>query len=209
MKKINYQKKMEDIIEKLDYKPKLLLHSCCAPCSSYVLQYLNNYFDIILFFYNPNINIADEFEKRYLEQKRFVEEVYGDKIQVIKGKYDPTEFLQAIKGYEKDGEGSERCTKCYELRIRESAKKALEVEAEFFTTTLTISPLKNAEKLNSLGLEYEKTYGVKWLPSDFKKNNGYQNSIKLSREHDLYRQDYCGCSFSKAESMERRNENKL
>lgn len=209
MKKINYQKKMENIIEKLDYKPRLLLHSCCAPCSSYVLQYLNDYFDIILFFYNPNINMADEFEKRYLEQKRFVEEVYGNKIQVIKGKYAPTEFLQAIKGYEKDGEGSERCTKCYELRIRESAKKALEVEADFFTTTLTISPLKNAEKLNSLGLEYEESYGIKWLPSDFKKNNGYQNSTKLSKEHDLYRQDYCGCSFSKAESMERRNENKL
>ena len=204
MKKINYQKEMEKIIENLDYKPKLLLHSCCAPCSSYVLEYLSNYFDIILFFYNPNINIAEEFEKRYLEQKRFVEEVYGDKIEVIKGKYNPLEFLEAIKGYEKDGEGSERCTKCYELRIRESAKKALEVEADFFTTTLTISPLKNAEKLNSLGLEYEKAYRIKWLPSDFKKNNGYQNSIKLSREHDLYRQDYCGCSFSKAESLERR-----
>jgi hypothetical protein len=204
MKKINYQKEMKKIIENLDYKPKLLLHSCCAPCSSYVLEYLSNYFDIIIFFYNPNINIPEEFEKRYLEQKRFVEEIYGNKIQVIKGKYDPNQFLQAIKGYEKDGEGSERCTKCYELRIRESAKKALEVKADFFTTTLTISPLKNAEKLNSLGFEYEKAYGIKWLPSNFKKNNGYQNSIKLSREHDLYRQDYCGCSFSKVESLERR-----
>lgn len=206
MMKINYQKKIEEIIENLDYRPKLLLHSCCAPCSSYVLEYLNNYFDIIIYFYNPNINIADEFEKRYLEQKRFVKKVYGDKIQVIKGKYNPLDFLETIKGYEKDGEGSERCTNCYELRIKKSAKKALEVEADFFTTTLTISPLKNAQKLNTLGEKYEELYGIKWLPSDFKKKGGYQNSIKLSREHELYRQDYCGCSFSKAENIQRRKD---
>jgi len=204
--KINYQMELEKVLEKENNnKKKLLIHSCCAPCNSYVVEYLEKYFDIYIYFFNPNINISGEFEKRYLEQERYVKES-GKIIQVIKGKFDIKDFLQAIKGYELQGEGSERCTKCFELRLENTAKKALELKMDYFTTSLTISPMKDAELLNNIGKKYGDIYNVKWLASDFKKKNGYKNSIELSKKYDLYRQDYCGCSFSKMESELRKTQ---
>lgn len=205
MKK-NYQIELERELKKVEgSKPSLLIHSCCAPCNSHVLNYLKDYFDITVYFYNPNINIPGEFEKRYKEQERYIKEGNLD-VKLIKGPFDPKEFLDAVKGLEKLGERSERCTKCYELRIKMAAEKAKELNIDYFTTSLTISPMKDAQKLNQIGLKYGEVYEVKWLPSDFKKKGGYQESIRLSKEYDLYRQDYCGCSFSKAESIQRANE---
>ncbi len=205
MKK-NYQVELEKTIKSLNgQRPKLLIHSCCAPCNSYVLKYLNEFFHIIIYFYNPNINISGEFEKRYNEQVRYVNEG-GFEVEVIKGHFDPKEFLEAIKGFEKAGEGSERCHKCYELRIKMASLKAKEINVDYYTTSLTISPMKNAQKLNELGYKYEEINGIKWLPSDFKKKGGYLESVKLSTEFGLYRQDYCGCSFSKGESILRNKE---
>lgn len=201
--KIDFNKQMEEIIKECDgNKKKLLIHSCCAPCNSHVLTRLHQVFDIIVYFYNPNINIPGEFEKRYEEQKRFILES-GLDVQLIKGEFESKEFLEAVRGFEKLGEKSERCNKCFSLRIESAAKKAKELSVDFFTTSLTISPMKSAEKLNELGTFYGSIYDVSWLPSDFKKKGGYQNSIKLSNEFSLYRQNYCGCSFSFAESLTR------
>ena len=207
--KINYQKEMEKILRMHTAEgrvPTLLLHSCCAPCSSYVLEYLRQYFDITVLYYNPNITEREEYEKRAAEQKRLIremnEEADGDcknRILVEEGRYDPERFLAAAKGLELVPEGGERCFKCYEIRLREAARIAREQGFDYFTTTLTISPLKNADKLNEIGNRLAEEYGVAFLPSDFKKKNGYKRSVELSEKYGLYRQDYCGCVFSKAE----------
>ncbi len=197
---INYQKELEKIIDEIKNKnehPSLLLHACCAPCSSYCLEYLTEFFDITVFFYNPNIYPEKEYEKRVEEIERFIsEKEFSSQVSLIKGDFIPSDFYSCVKGYEKYPEGSERCFRCYELRLRETAKKAAEGSFDYFTTTLTISPLKNAQKINEIGERLAIEYGVKHLPSDFKKKNGYKRSTELSREFNLYRQNYCGCVFS-------------
>ena len=197
----NYQKLLDKIIEKLpqDGEPKrLLLHSCCAPCSSYCLEYLSQYFEITVFYYNPNIAPEEEYQMRVEEQKVLIRQMTTKyPVHFIEGSYDTKSFYEIAKGLEKVPEGGERCFKCYRLRLEESAKAAKEGNYDYFTTTLTISPLKNAEKLNTIGQELGEKYGVSWMPSDFKKRNGYKRSTELSREYGLYRQNYCGCVFSK------------
>ncbi|MDE7018528.1 MAG: epoxyqueuosine reductase QueH [Lachnospiraceae bacterium] len=180
--------------------PRLFLHSCCAPCSSYVLEYLRDIFRITVFYYNPNISRQIEYRKRVEEQKRLIaaynEKTTGYPISVVEGDYEPERFFEVVKGLEQCPEGGERCFACYELRLRKTAALALAGRYDYFTTTLTISPLKNAPKLNEIGERLAKEYGISWLPSDFKKRGGYQRSIALSKEYDLYRQDYCGCIYS-------------
>jgi hypothetical protein len=211
MNKRNYQRELEQILAGLDEKgegqstgehksSRLFLHSCCAPCSSYVLEYLCGYFEITVFYYNPNIVNKEEYDRRVSEQKRLIEAYNREKrgffIDIIDGDYEPEKFYAAAKGLEKCPEGGERCFKCFDLRLRETAKRAAQGEYDYFATTLTISPLKNADKLNEIGEALSAEYGVKWLPSDFKKKNGYKRSVELSAEYDLYRQNYCGCVFS-------------
>lgn len=188
---------MEKILQKLQTKPKLLIHSCCAPCSSYVLEYLKDYFEITVLFYNPNMIDLEEFEKRYDEQVK-INAALGH-IKLVKIPYENQAFYEAVKGYEHEKEGGERCSKCFELRLREAAQYGADHDFDYFTTTLSISPLKNAQLLNTLGLGIGEKYGIKYLISDFKKKNGYKRSVELSREFDLYRQDYCGCIYSKLE----------
>lgn len=213
----NYQKELDKLLEKQEAgeAPSLFLHSCCAPCSSYVLEYLRRYFRITVFYYNPNISMEAEYQKRVKEQKRLIaaynEQVpaqagaYEGKeemcypINIVEGDYEPQDFFQIAKGLEQCPEGGERCFACYELRLRKTAEAAAEGGFDFFTTTLTISPLKNAKKLNEIGEKLEKEYGVRWLVSDFKKRDGYKRSIELSKEYGLYRQDYCGCVYSRRE----------
>ena len=201
MKTRTVQQQMDDRIENLKKTgevPALFLHSCCAPCSSYVFEYLSQYFDITDFFYNPNISPKEEYEKRVAEIKRLIEsQPHQHEIKFMEGNYDPERFFEIAKGLEKVPEGGERCRRCFELRLRETAKKAKEQGIDLVTTTLTISPLKNADALNEIGERVCKEEGVTWLPSDFKKKGGYARSIELSREYDLYRQNYCGCVFSK------------
>ena len=196
----NYQKELEKIIataESTGEVPRLLLHACCAPCSSYCLEYLSAYFDITVFCYNPNIYPEEEYGYRVSEIKRLIaESEYRHPVKVLEASFEPSEFYTAVKGYEKEREGGERCFICYELRLDETARRAKELGFDYFTTTLTISPLKNAEKINEIGERLAGKYGIKHLPSDFKKKNGYKRSIELSREHNLYRQNYCGCVFS-------------
>jgi hypothetical protein len=211
MNKRNYQKELDKVLEGLTFRPSLLLHSCCAPCSSYVLVYLSRYFDITVLYYNPNIYPPGEFEKRVNEQKRLIETLNTElkreaqhpeeagEIRFIRGEYDPQVFFDMAKGLESLPEGGERCFRCYELRMREAARLAAKGGYDYFTTTLSISPLKNAEKINETGERLEAEYRVKHLPSDFKKRDGYRTSCELSRKYELYRQDYCGCVFSKAE----------
>ncbi|MGE5455549.1 MAG: epoxyqueuosine reductase QueH [Ignavibacteriales bacterium] len=197
--KDNYQlilNKTIDEIKKLDYKPKLLLHVCCAPCSSYVLEYLSSYFNISLFFYNPNIAPKEEYDKRIIELDRFVNEFNND-VKIIEGNYDNNIYEEMIKGLEEEKEGGKRCFKCFNLRLEETAKKALELNFDYFTTTLSISPYKNASVLNNIGKNLENEYKIKYLYSDFKKNDGYKKSIELSKKYQLYRQDYCGCTYSR------------
>ncbi|MDD3339902.1 MAG: epoxyqueuosine reductase QueH [Lachnospiraceae bacterium] len=197
----NYQKKLEKIIDKLQDTgtvPNLLLHSCCAPCSSYVLEYLSRYFSITLFYYNPNISPKEEYEKRVEEQQRLIGAMdLVHPVQFLEGVYDPERFYAMAKGMEGLPEGGERCFACYRLRLEEAAKAALAQKADYFTTTLSISPLKNAQKLNEIGQELAIQYGMAYLPSDFKKKEGYKRSIELSGIYGLYRQNYCGCVFSK------------
>jgi len=204
MNQRNYQKELDKIIDGLGERvPTLFLHSCCAPCSSYVLEYLCRYFRITVFYYNPNISASEEYRKRVEEQKRLVEaynrEEKGYPISVIEGDYEPKLFFDMAKGYEDCPEGGERCFRCFDLRLRETAKRAGAGGYDYFATTLTISPLKNAQKLNEIGQQLSGEYEINWLPSDFKKKNGYKRSIELSAEYELYRQDYCGCAYSKAE----------
>ena len=215
MNKVNYQLELEKVIKKLpNNRQRLFLHSCCAPCSSYCLEYLRQFFAVTVFYYNPNISMPAEYRHRVEEQKRLIRELNAqledenflekcgrpvNLIDFVEGKYDPERFFALAKGLEDCPEGGERCFLCYELRLREAAELAAAGGYDFFTTTLTISPLKNAQKLNEIGQRLAAEYGVACLPSDFKKKGGYQRSIELSREHELYRQDYCGCAFSKAE----------
>ena len=200
--KINYEILMENQlkeIEKTVTKPKLLLHSCCAPCSSAILEFLQNYFDITVYFYNPNITFEEEYYKRLNEQREYHEK-RGYSIKVIEGKYDPREdFFKQVKGLEDRKEGGERCFKCYTLRMEATAQKAKELGFDYFSTVLSISPLKNAQWINEIGEELSEKYGIKFLNGDFKKKNRYLRSTEISREYELYRQDYCGCVFSQME----------
>lgn len=207
----NYQKELEAILckpKEPDLRaPRLLLHSCCAPCSSYCMEYLREYFRITVFYYNPNITEKEEYGKRVKEEIRLIEaynrQEQFEKIEIIEGAYEPDRFLGMAKGLEALAEGGERCFRCYGLRLLETAKLAAREGFDYFTTTLTISPLKNAAKLNEIGERLSEEYGVSWLPSDFKKRGGFARSIELSKEYGLYRQDYCGCLFSKKEGERR------
>jgi len=240
MNVINYQKELDKIIERLQRegrRPSLLLHSCCAPCSSYCMEYLTQYFDITIYYYNPNITDGEEYRHRVEEQQRLIQQFPGVKFE--EGPYDPESFFEIAKGLETVPEGGERCFRCYELRLKQAVEAAKLGGYDYVTTTLTISPLKNSKKLNEIGgelvsgnkvakqesLELESTElesaelestelestehknTLSWLPSDFKKKNGYKRSVELSAQYDLYRQDYCGCIYSKEEA-ERRKSNK-
>ena len=201
MNKINYQKILEQTIAKQEQEgrvPTLLLHSCCAPCSSYCIEYLSQYFKITIFYFNPNITEEAEYRKRVEEQKRFIRE-FSTKypVEFQEGRYEPKEFFEIAHGLEDVAEGGERSFRCYELRLREAAKIAKEQNFDYFTTTLSISPLKNAQKLNEIGKKLSEEWQCSYLYSDFKKKEGYKRSIALSSEYGLYRQDYCGCIFSK------------
>lgn len=203
--KENYHKKMLEIIEDFTSKgevPTLLLHTCCAPCSTTVIQRLSEFFHITVIYYNPNIEPIDEYEKRKKEQIRFLEEYPAkNKVSFLDCDWNHEDFEQMAKGYEKEPEGGLRCHKCYRLRLLYTAKLAKEKKYDFFTTSLTISPYKNSQIINAIGSELEKEYQVAYLYSDFKKDNGYLQSIQNSKEYHLYRQDYCGCSFSKRDSI--------
>jgi hypothetical protein len=213
MNKRNYQKELDKIIEENQREgrvPRLLLHSCCAPCSSYCLEYLAKYFEITVFYYNPNIAPAEEYEKRVEEIRRLVEKLPVEhEVKLVIGKYDPERFYEMAKGMEDIPEGGERCFGCYRLRLEETARMAAEGGFDYFTTSLTISPLKNACKLNEIGEELGEIYRVACLPSDFKKRNGYKRSVELSQEYGLYRQNYCGCVFSKREAQRREDVQKM
>ena len=207
MNRRNYQRELEAVIKENQSKsrvPRLFLHSCCAPCSSYVLEYLSDYFEITVFYYNPNISPEEEYEKRVAEQKHLIQELpVRHPIHLVVGNYEPERFYALSKGLETVPEGGERCFRCYRLRLEETARMAEEGGYDYFATTLTISPLKNAQKLNEIGEELSGIYKVEHLPSDFKKKNGYKRSVELSAEYGLYRQNYCGCVFSKLEQQQR------
>lgn len=195
----NYQRELDALIKAIPSGtvPTLLLHACCAPCSSYCLEYLSNYFSITVYYYNPNIYPESEYSHRSAEVKRLISEMnLKNKVSFIEGEFNPQEFYTCVKGLEKEKEGGERCFKCYRLRLESTAKLAKELGFDYFTTTLSISPLKKAYKINEIGEEIGEIYNVRHLPSDFKKKEGYKRSIELSKEHDLYRQNYCGCVFS-------------
>ena len=202
MNKRNYQKELDRVLEGLKDQPAkhLFLHSCCAPCSSYVLEYLSPYFQITVFYYNPNITASSEYFKRVEEQKRLIERLNQSKehypIAVIEGDYKPEIFLDMAAGMENCPEGGERCFLCYEMRLRETCEYAKAHGFDFFTTTLSISPLKNAAKLNEIGEKLQNEYQISYLYSDFKKKNGYKRSTEISKEYEMYRQDYCGCVYS-------------
>lgn len=212
MRRRNFQSEMEQVIERhrqAGEVPRLLLHSCCAPCSSYVLEYLSKYFWITVLYYNPNIYPPEETRKRADEQERLIAAMPAEHaITYREGRYEPERFYGAVKGHEGDREGGERCSLCYRLRLEEAAREAKAGGFDYFTTTLSISPLKDARKLNAIGEELAAKYGVAYLNSDFKKKDGYKRSTELSREYGLYRQDYCGCVFSK-EERERQRESQL
>ena len=197
---MNYQKELEKTIQRLEREekvPRLLLHSCCAPCSSYVLEYLSDFFEITVFYYNPNIFPESEYTKRILEQQTLIEKMRTRyPVSFIAGQYDKERFYQMAEGMEHMKEGGVRCMKCYELRLRETAEIASQGAFDYFTTTSSISPMKNAERLNEIGMRLAEEYGVSYLQSDFKKRNGYKRSIELSKVYGLYRQNYCGCEFS-------------
>ena len=199
--KQNYQILMERELARIEAsgrRPRLLLHSCCAPCSSAVLEALNRYFDIDLFYYNPNISPRSEFDRRVEELKRLVAALpHENEMNVIVGDYDAEAFMAMCRGHEADTEGGARCERCFRLRLSETARLAAERGDDYFTTTLTISPLKDAQLINAIGLELAGGAGVHWLPCDFKKKNGYKRSCELSELYGLYRQDYCGCVFSR------------
>lgn len=199
--KQNYQKKLELIlkqVEDLESIPRLLLHSCCAPCSTYVIEYLSDFFYMTVLYYNPNIDDREEYTKRAAEQQKLIQEMETKyPVKFVEGEYDVERFLKLSKNLADEPEGGKRCLACYNLRLSETAKYAKDHEFDYFTTTLSISPLKNASRLNQIGEALEKSHGVTYLSSDFKKKNGYKRSIELSTEHELYRQDYCGCSYSK------------
>ena len=199
--KTNYQKLLDNTINEIvknNEKPGLLLHSCCAPCSTYVLEYLSGFFNVSILYYNPNIYPESEYYFRKEEQKKLIENMaLIEKVGFIPISYENEKFYEAIKGLENEPEGGERCEKCFEIRLKKAAEIAKEYNLEYFTTTLTISPHKNAEVLNRIGNDIGEKYNIKYLLSDFKKREGYKRSIELSKNYNLYRQDYCGCVFSK------------
>ena len=198
MNKVNYQSMLENMIDGLNTRPSLLLHSCCGPCSSYCLSYLKEYFDITVFYYNPNIYPEEEYDLRLKEQRRFIDEAMGG-VKLIAADYDHSEFTEYVKGLEGEKEGGARCEKCFEMRLLKTAKTAAEKGFDFFGTTLTVSPHKNAQVINSVGekIAQEFTIAPVWLYADFKKKNGYKISIELSQKYGLYRQNFCGCEYSK------------
>ena len=201
---MNYSVILEDTLKNLKSKKKLLLHACCAPCSSYVIEYLSNYFAITILYYNPNIDSLEEFNHRLNELKRFVQEFKTkNPVEVVSLGYQPMDYLKVIKGLEQEKEGGSRCYQCFKLRLTKAALYAKNHNFDYFTTTLTISPLKNSQVINQIGHELETQYGVNYLYSDFKKKEGYKRSIVLSHEYNLYRQDYCGCIFSKKARLEK------
>lgn len=196
MNKVNYQLELDKIVAKLDgARPRLLLHSCCGPCSSYVLEYLTQYFEVYLSYYNPNIQPREEYELRLLNQKKVLERIPG--VTLVECGYDGEAYEKAAEGLENEPEGGARCTECFRLRLDFAAREAKRLGCDYCCTTLTVSPHKDAQRINALGKELCERCGVKWLPGDFKKRNGYKRSIELSREFDLYRQNYCGCLYSK------------
>jgi predicted adenine nucleotide alpha hydrolase (AANH) superfamily ATPase len=200
MNKINYQKELDKLISQLEKEgrvPSLLLHSCCGPCSSYCIEYLSQYFNITVFYYNPNIFPDEEYYHRVKEQQRFID-AFPTKYPVhfIEGDYDKDSFYAIAKGLEHEPEKGARCHKCYDLRLRRTAQVTKEKGFDFFSTTLTISPMKDSQVLNEIGIRISEELGVSWLPSDFKKREGYKRSTQLSAEYDMYRQDYCGCVYS-------------
>jgi len=194
--KENYSNKCEEIINSLDTKKTLLLHSCCAPCSSYVISYLANYFNITIFYYNPNIYPYEEYEKRKEEQIKLIKKLENN-IEILDCDYENDKYNDLIKGLENEPERGNRCTICYKMRIEKTAFLAKKNNYDFFCTTLSVSPHKNANLINEIGQDLEKEYQIKWLYSDFKKKDGYKKSIELSKKYNLYRQDYCGCIYSK------------
>lgn len=209
-KNVNYQQKLDEKLVKISKAgevPSLLLHVCCAPCSSYVLEYLSNFFKITLFFYNSNIAPKEEFDKRVMELKRFLKKFpvkYPVRLEV--GEYHPEEFIRMAQGLEEEPERGRRCYLCYEQRLRETARKCKAEQYDYFTTTLSISPYKNANWLNEIGENLAEEYQLAYLYSDFKKKNGYKRSIELSAEYHLYRQDYCGCVYSRLEREKKQRE---
>lgn len=205
---MNYQKELDNLLNNLEGTPKLLLHTCCAPCSSYCIEYLSNYFDITVLYYNPNISPKEEYEKRKQEQIRFLKEFPSkNKLDILDIDYDYNDFLSIAKGLEQEKEGGRRCHKCYLLRLEKTAQIAKKHHFDYFGTTLTVSPYKNSKVLNEIGRILQEKYNVAYLFSDFKKKEGYKRSIELSKIYHLYRQDYCGCIYSKKERDEK-NENK-
>ena len=209
MNKRNYQKELDALIEKntaAGERPSLLLHVCCAVCASYVLEYLYEHFAITIAYYNPNITEEAEYQYRYSELRRYVAERGMDQIRFIEVEYKPEDFFDAAKGHEADREGGARCSLCFSQRLGYTAKRAKEGGYRYFATTLTISPLKNAEVINAIGEKIGEREGVAYLPSDFKKKNGYKRSIELSKEYHLYRQNYCGCVYSFQEAQQREAE---
>jgi epoxyqueuosine reductase len=197
---VNYQKQLDKIVDGLHgEQPRLLLQSCCGPCSSYVLEYLTRYFDVTLFWYNPNIYPEAEFNKRFQNQIKVIEEMgLADRVQIMASPWKHGDYLTRVKGLEAEPEGGERCTACFRMRLNETAQMAKKYGYDWFCTTLTVSPHKDAKRINELGEEMEKAYGVCFLPSDFKKREGYKRSTELSRQYGIYRQNYCGCEFSKS-----------
>ena len=198
---INYQEVLEKQLEEIkESTPKLLLHACCAPCSSYVLEYLSDFFEITIYYYNPNIHPSNEYQRRLNELKKFIKEFKcKNTVELIEVSYNPDEYFEKIKGLENLGERSKRCYECYKFRMEKSYKYAKENNYDYFTTTLSISPYKEANWINEIGSSLEKVYNVKYLYADFKKKNGYKRSLELSKIYGLYRQDYCGCIYSKKE----------
>lgn len=195
---INYHKLCLEELSKLNTPKKILLHSCCAPCSSYVISFLSNYFDITILYYNPNISPIEEYEKRKKEQIRLIKTLHTkNKLDYLDCDYDNNLYNEAIKGYEQYPEGSNRCQICFNLRLEKTAKLAKEHNYDYFCSTLTVSPHKNSKIINEIGINISNKYNIKWLYSDFKKNEGFKQSIELSKKYELYRQDYCGCIFSK------------
>ena len=193
--KENYQKELDAVVARLTDKPRLLLQSCCGPCSTYVLSYLKQYFDITLLYYNPNIQPRAEYDLRLENQRKVLAAM--PEVHILECAYDGEAYNAAVRGLEGEPEGGARCTVCFRLRLEETARLAAEGKFDYFCTTHTVSPHKDAARINTIGRALGEQYGVAWLPSDFKKREGYKQSITLSRELDLYRQDYCGCLYSK------------
>ncbi len=210
--KENYQKVLDHTIEEITASgcvPTLLIHSCCAPCSSYVLEYLSQFFRITVLYYNPNIYPEEEYYKRVKEQEHFIQKFPAKHpITFLEGSYDKELFYQKVAGLEQEPEGGKRCTVCFMMRLEEAGEAARRLHMDYFTTTLSISPLKDAQRLNEIGQSVAQKVGVSYLVSDFKKKNGYQRSVELSREYGMYRQDYCGCVFSKREREQSMNTSK-